>query len=141
MGNFISTTREWTNWAKSPFFIGPLGGLLGPLSNTLGQDCKGECPAGQIPIASDGFNCQPGTYSYFCCDNPNSPSIPTAAEAICPRPPNFPGVNSESDPESNSDTKGVLESTLGEDDCSLSFLNSGHSKRDNSGNATTVNVL
>ena len=24
---------------------------------------------------SDGTNCQPGTYSYFCCDNPNAPAV------------------------------------------------------------------
>lgn len=71
-----------------------------------------------------------GTYSYFCCENPNAPQIPTPAEAICPQPATIDGLNSLHDPESQSGLQGLIESDYGEDDCSLSFLDPTNSKRD-----------
>ena len=26
-------------------------------------------------VSRDGTSCQPGTYSYYCCDNPNAPTV------------------------------------------------------------------
>ncbi|RMD42700.1 hypothetical protein DV735_g2390, partial [Chaetothyriales sp. CBS 134920] len=70
-----------------------------------------------------------GTYSYFCCDNPNAPSIPTPVEAICPQPATIDGLNTERDPESEGSLQGLIESDEGDEDCSLSFLDSSNSKR------------
>lgn len=72
-------------------------GLTAPL---LGTACKGECPVGQVAIATDGTSCQPGTYSYYCCDNPNAPALPAPADvSFCPSPPNIPGRNNGPDPD------------------------------------------
>ena len=66
----------------------------------MGTACKGECPVGQIALATDGTSCQPGTYSYYCCDNPNAPNLPAPGDvSTCPSPPNIPALNSGPDPD------------------------------------------
>ena len=74
--------------------------LHGATAPLLGTACKGECPQGQIAIATDGTSCQPGTYSYYCCDNPNQPPLPAPGDVSnCPSPPNIPALNSGPDPD------------------------------------------
>ena len=88
---------SFTGWAQSWLAGGLLHGATAPL---LGTACKGECPVGQIALATDGTSCQPGTYSYYCCDNPNAPELPAPGDvSTCPSPPNIPALNSGPDPD------------------------------------------
>ncbi len=74
--------------------------MHGATAPLLGTPCKGECPVGQIALATDGTSCQPGTYSYYCCDNPNAPNLPAPGDvSTCPSPPNIPALSSGSDPD------------------------------------------
>ena len=74
--------------------------MHGATAPLLGTPCKGECPVGQIALATDGTSCQPGTYSYYCCDNPNAPNLPAPGDvSTCPSPPNIPALNSGPDPD------------------------------------------
>ncbi|KAK3691994.1 hypothetical protein B0T22DRAFT_474971 [Podospora appendiculata] len=105
----------WREWGKSVFFQGPLGFLYSGASKLIGQDCQGECPAGQIPIATDGTNCQPGTYSYFCCPNPNAPELAAPGDALCARPD--PLQNAGQDPGGPAENV-VEQANIYNDDCS-----------------------
>ena len=74
--------------------------MHGATAPLLGTPCKGECPVGQSALATDGTSCQPGTYSYYCCDNPNAPKLPAPGDvSTCPSPPNIPALNNGPDPD------------------------------------------
>lgn len=74
--------------------------MHGATAPLLGTACKGECPVRQIALATDGTSCQPGTYSYYCCDNPNAPNLPAPGDvSTCPSPPNIPELSSDPDPD------------------------------------------
>lgn len=118
---YQGTANSWTGWAQSEIYEGITGNLVkGVLSPLLGTACKGECPPGQVPIASDGTSCQPGTYSYYCCDNPNAPQLPTPGEATCPPLSDPPGINDQPSP--NGDDFAEAEE-LYDGDCTLYALN------------------
>ncbi|KZF20249.1 glycoside hydrolase family 18 protein [Xylona heveae TC161] len=119
------TADSWTGWAQSWIAGGLAHGILAPV---LGTDCKGECPAGQVPIATDGTSCQPGTYSYYCCDNPNAPALPAPGDiSLCPSPPGLPGRNSGPDPDGSAPHI-YAEADDFDGDCTLYALSSSTSK-------------
>ncbi|KAF1849934.1 glycoside hydrolase family 18 protein [Cucurbitaria berberidis CBS 394.84] len=77
--------NSWTEWAHA---FGQLAfGASLPIFLT---DCTGGCPNGQITVAVDPTACRSGTYSHFCCDNPNAdlvspPSLPPGKpSSLCP---------------------------------------------------------
>jgi hypothetical protein len=43
---------SWTAWAKSVFFQGPVGVFLNLGAPLIGEKCEGQCPKGQVPIAT-----------------------------------------------------------------------------------------
>lgn len=45
-------SASWSEWGKSILFQGPLGFVYSGASKLIGQDCQGQCPAGQVPIAT-----------------------------------------------------------------------------------------
>ncbi|KKK25249.1 hypothetical protein ARAM_003184 [Aspergillus rambellii] len=110
------TADSWTGWAQSWIAGGLLHSVTAPI---LGKACKGECPSGQVPIATDGTSCQPGTYSYYCCDNPNSPTLPAPGDvSLCPSPPGIPVDSTISDPDG--DGSGIYgENNQFDQDCTL----------------------
>ncbi|KAJ5735165.1 glycoside hydrolase family 18 protein [Penicillium malachiteum] len=122
------TDYSFTGWEQSWIAGGLLQSVTAPI---FGRDCQGECPSGQVPIATDGTSCQPGTYSYYCCDNPNAPNLPTPQEvSLCPSPPNIDGRSTEPDPDGSS-TGVYLESQEFNSDCTLYGLTTVSStKRD-----------
>lgn len=96
--------------------------LFGPLTQvfkTFQTDCKTGCNAGQVTVATDSFACRSGTYSYFCCDNPNTPTAPSLPSiSLCPAPANLPGLNTELEPGSNDDNV-FVEVNVFDDNCAL----------------------
>jgi hypothetical protein len=102
-----------------------LHGVTAPL---LGTACKGECPANQVAIATDGTSCQPGTYSYYCCDNPNAPQLPAPGDvSMCPSPANIAGKNSNPDPDGAAPH--IFEESIEfNQDCTLPSLSSSSKK-------------
>lgn len=85
--------------------------LAGPLVNLFvdfSTDCKTGCGDGEVTVATDGFGCRSGTYSYFCCDDPNKPSNPAPPEiSLCPGPAYVPGLSRT--PEAGSTAKNIFE--------------------------------
>lgn len=102
-------TGSWISWANAVLPV-------------FGTKCKGECPAGQIPLATDPSNCNGGTYSYFCCDNPNAPQLPAPGDvAVCDPSQTPVGSNPAADPDEKSTSGGFFdeaEELLG-GDCAL----------------------
>jgi len=93
---------SWIAWANAVLPI-------------FGQKCRGECPMGKVPIATDPSNCYSG-YSYFCCDNPNKPALPAPGDvAVCDAGPSPIGASPDADPDESSTSGGFYlegESTL-----------------------------
>lgn len=85
-----------------------LAGPIGNLFFDFATDCKTGCESGEVTVATDGFGCRSGTYSYFCCADPNTPTQPSIPEiSLCPGPAHLPGLSTT--PESGSNTKNVFE--------------------------------
>ncbi len=84
---------SWVAWANAVLPV-------------FGQKCRGECPPGQVPIATDPSNCYSG-YSYFCCDNPNAPALPAPGDvAVCDAGPSPVGSSLDADPDESSTSGG-----------------------------------
>ncbi|KAK3299587.1 chitinase [Chaetomium fimeti] len=103
----------WVQWEK--ILAGPIGNLFFDFST----DCKTGCEPGEVTVATDGFGCRSGTYSYFCCADPNKPATPDLPEIeLCPGPVSLPGQSRT--PEPGTDLDNVWEEgDLYDDTCSL----------------------
>ncbi|KAJ0329387.1 hypothetical protein COL5a_003943 [Colletotrichum fioriniae] len=95
-----SGNTAWVQWKQ--ILSGPLANLFFDFST----DCKTGCESGEVTVATDGFGCRSGTYSYFCCGNPNTPVEPKLPEiSLCPSPANLPDLSTI--PEGGSSPKNV----------------------------------
>ncbi|KAH8649259.1 chitinase [Xylariales sp. PMI_506] len=117
--NWKTGNTKWAEWEQV---------LFGPLTQvfqTFQTDCKTGCDVGQVTVATDGFACRSGTYSYYCCDDPNTPTAPSVPEvSLCPAPADLPGLNSDPDPET-SDSNVHREVDIFDDECTLpSYIDS-----------------
>ncbi|QIW94573.1 hypothetical protein AMS68_000091 [Peltaster fructicola] len=117
---------SFSGWSQSWLAGGLLGNVVrNAAAPLLNSPCVGECPAGQVPIATDGTSCQPGTYSYYCCDNPNAPPLNSPGDvSLCPTPPNIPGYNSQAGPDGDT----FDEASDFDLDCTVYSLSSSSSK-------------
>ncbi|ROV91006.1 hypothetical protein VSDG_07707 [Cytospora chrysosperma] len=71
----------WKEW-ESVFF-----GYVGQVFSSFQTDCKTSCDVGKVTVATDGFACRSGTYSFYCCDSPNTPTAPDLPViSLCPSP-------------------------------------------------------
>ncbi|KAL4904228.1 hypothetical protein BDW74DRAFT_185842 [Aspergillus multicolor] len=65
-------------------------------------DCKTGCEPGETTVATDGWGCRSGTYSYFCCADPNQPASPELPDInLCYGPSHLDSLTSELEEESN----------------------------------------
>ncbi|KAJ1323422.1 chitinase [Microdochium nivale] len=79
----------WVQWEK--LLVGPVFDLFFDFST----DCKTGCAAGETTVATDGWGCRSGTYSYFCCADPNQPAAPDLPDLnICYGPSHLDMLNS-----------------------------------------------
>ncbi|RDW84001.1 glycoside hydrolase family 18 protein [Aspergillus mulundensis] len=86
----------WVQWENLLF--GPLGSLFFDFST----DCKTGCEPGETTVATDGWGCRSGTYSYFCCADPNQPASPELPDInLCYGPNHLDSLESELEEESN----------------------------------------
>ncbi|KAM5465149.1 putative chitinase [Microsporum ferrugineum] len=67
----------WTQWAD--LIAGPFISLFVDFST----DCKTGCEPGEVVVATDSFGCRSGTYSYFCCEDPNHKTPPKVEYTLC----------------------------------------------------------
>lgn len=112
--NWRTGNVRWTEWEQV---------LAGPVVNvftSIQTDCKTGCDPGQVTVATDGFACRSGTFSYYCCDDPNgTPSPPSLPEiSLCPGPAGLPGLTHEVEPGSPPNV--FEEVDIFDDDCTLS---------------------
>lgn len=104
-------------------------GYFGQIFSSFQTDCQTSCDVGKITVATDSFACRSGTYSFYCCDDPNPPSDPPLPTiSLCPGPQNPAAMNTELDPEANLPNV-YIEVTQFDSDCSLPTYSST-SKRD-----------
>ncbi|KAI0536383.1 chitinase [Xylaria digitata] len=93
-----SGNTVWVQWEKI---------LAGPIANLFfdfATDCKTGCEAGEVTVATDGFGCRSGTYSYFCCADPNTPTSPSLPEiSLCQGPADLEGLQKVHEPGSSLD--------------------------------------
>jgi len=95
-----STT--WVQWEK--LLVGPIGNLFFDFST----ECKTGCEPGETTVATDGWGCRSGTYSYFCCSDPNKPPVPEVPDVkLCYGPSHLDQL--ESGPEAESNLPNVFE--------------------------------
>ncbi|KAG7049801.1 glycoside hydrolase family 18 protein [Colletotrichum scovillei] len=108
-----SGNTAWVQWKQ--ILSGPLANLFFDFST----DCKTGCESGEVTVATDGFGCRSGTYSYFCCGNPNTPAEPKLPEiSLCPSPANLPDLSTV--PEGGSSPKNVFkEGDIFDNNCIL----------------------
>ncbi|RYP37882.1 hypothetical protein DL767_002754 [Monosporascus sp. MG133] len=86
----------WVQWENLLF--GPIGALFFDFST----DCKTGCEPGETTVATDGWGCRSGTYSYFCCADPNKPATPDLPDInLCYGPDHLDSLDSGLEPESN----------------------------------------
>ncbi|GAB0139142.1 hypothetical protein EsDP_00007355 [Epichloe bromicola] len=64
--------------------------------------CKSSCEPGEFAIATDGFGRRSGTYSCYCCADPNHQAPPKMDFKLCPGPAKLPGQSGEKDPKATS---------------------------------------
>lgn len=84
---------QWEN-----LLFGPIGALFFDFST----DCKTGCEPGETTVATDGWGCRSGTYSYYCCADPNKPAAPDLPDVkICYGPSHLDSLKSDLEPESN----------------------------------------
>ncbi|KAF2966776.1 hypothetical protein GQX73_g6779 [Xylaria multiplex] len=110
-----SGNTVWVQWEKI---------LAGPIANLFfdfATDCKTGCEAGEVTVATDGFGCRSGTYSYFCCADPNTPTAPSLPEiSLCPGPADLEGLQKVHEPGSSLDNV-FLEGDAFENTCTPPF--------------------
>lgn len=84
---------QWEN-----LLFGPVGALFFDFST----DCKTGCEPGETTVATDGWGCRSGTYSYFCCSDPNQPASPELPNLnLCYGPDHLDTLTSGLESESN----------------------------------------
>ncbi|KZZ87786.1 Glycoside hydrolase, subgroup, catalytic core [Moelleriella libera RCEF 2490] len=83
----------WVQWKE--LIAGPLISALVDFS----VDCKSGCEPGEVTVATDSFGCRSGTYSYFCCADPNFKEPPKVDYKLCFPPKNNPYLSHEKDAE------------------------------------------
>ncbi|GAO19284.1 hypothetical protein UVI_02063400 [Ustilaginoidea virens] len=84
----------WVQWKE--LIAGPLLSALLDFS----VDCKTGCEPGEVTVATDSFGCRSGTYSYYCCADPNFKEPPKVDYKLC-YPPKNPFVSAQKDPEAS----------------------------------------
>jgi hypothetical protein len=83
-------------WEK--LLVGPIGNLFFDFST----ECKTGCEPGETTVATDGWGCRSGTYSYFCCSDPNKPPVPEVPDVkLCYGPSHLDQLESGLEAESN----------------------------------------
>ncbi|QPH06426.1 hypothetical protein C2857_004890 [Epichloe festucae Fl1] len=73
-----------------------------PVRRLFYRLCKSSCEPGEVAIATDGFGRRSGTYSCYCCADPNHKAPPKMDFKLCPGPAKLPGQSGEKDPEAAS---------------------------------------
>lgn len=118
---------KWKEWESA------IAGALN-LFISFQTDCKTGCDPGQVTVATDSFACKSGTYSYYCCDNPNGPPTPPDLPdyKLCPGPASLHGLNPdlEVDPDAPNDKNFLVEVEQFDTDCTLPAYVSQPTRRD-----------